>query len=132
MRVLSGIRQSRVRIAAAESAAVLALFAVGIGVAPTASASAAAPQARSLSQRPLETVGPVYAGTYGSQADCINALLELAAGLQGAWAGGYCNYVGGVGTRRTTSTPFPSVPRQQAPLPGATKPPPPADGSQYT
>lgn len=79
MRVLLRIRQSRVKIAAAVSAVLLATLATGVGFAPVASASTTG--ARSASQtaatvRPDEQV-LYYGGLYPNLEDCDASLAEV-------------------------------------------------------
>ena len=90
MRIPSVIRRPRLRIAAAGSAAVLALCAAGVGLAPAAGAAAAGPAARSAAGtvRPDEKIGPIYGGTLGSLEECKAALQGLAANPQ--YGGGMC------------------------------------------
>jgi hypothetical protein len=98
MRVLSRIRQSRMRIAATGFAAVLTLFAAGIAVTSAASASTANLRVQPASQSAGtaisdETIGPFNGGTYGSLGDCEAALQALKQ--DPGYAGGACVPAGG-------------------------------------
>lgn len=81
MRVLSRIRQSRNRIAAAVSAALLATLAAGIGFAPAASASTSTTGAPSATHA-AATIKPneikkYTAGPFNTIQECVENLDEL-------------------------------------------------------
>lgn len=95
MRFLWRIQQSRARIAAATSAALIALLAAGIGFAPAASASTTgAPSiihaARTVkpAETPAGKVGPFYAGPYNTVQQCAANLDAIRQNPR--FAGGGC------------------------------------------
>lgn len=90
MRILSRIRQSRARIAAATSAALIAVLAAGIGIAPAASASATGATSVVHTAGIVQPAGKSthYAGPFKTIQQCAANLDAIRLNPQ--FAGGGC------------------------------------------